>query len=116
MRIVRGDDHASDQHAQDVEDQDTVEDPSDSFGDVPPWRFGFGCGDRDEFHSLEGEGRLDEHAEETEEATGVLVRGDEVFVHGSRVLPVSESASIMIGSSAKVDDETEENETGDEDN
>ena len=62
-------DQAGDQYAEDVEDQDTVEDTPNGFGDIATGRFGLGCGDGDEFHPLEGECGLNENTEDREEST-----------------------------------------------
>lgn len=44
VRIVKGHEHAGDQDAEDVEDDDAPEHASDGPGDVPPWVFGLGRG------------------------------------------------------------------------
>ena len=65
-------------------------------------------------HTTVGESGVDESGEETQEAT--FRSSGNVSLHRTRVLPVAESQAIVGGSSAKIDDESKEQQTHDRKN
>jgi hypothetical protein len=109
-RVVRVDNHADNECAEDVEEEDVVEGLADSRRDSLAGVLGLTDGDTDELGTHvgeEGEDKGVDKAEELAEAAGLLVG-----LEGLAVLPVAESEALLAGDTSEVDDETEENQTG----
>jgi hypothetical protein len=89
--IIGGDCPANCQDRQHIQRQDLIEDSVATLCDVSSRRLGFGCGNRDEFDTLEGERGLDNNAYYGEKAPRVsfFQIGDD----SSGVAPEAEAAT-----------------------
>jgi hypothetical protein len=76
---------------------------------------GFASGDYNGFHADEGEGSVDQGAEEGEEVAGGA--GDAVVVcKGARISPVSEADAVVVRSAAESDDQGDKDEAEETEN
>ena len=109
--IVGGDHHANGERTQDIKEEDTPENTSNSLGNVPPWVGSLTSSNSDHFHTTVGESRIDKNRPQSSESSSVTVA--DVFLHGAWVFPVAESQSIALGAAAKVDDEGQNEQSND---
>ena len=72
----------------------------------------------DKLHTLEGECSIDQHGQEREEATeaNFVCRHEGGLCHYTGVLPVAEANAFVVRSSSKVDNETRDDKTGNQQN
>ena len=111
--LVVGDEDTNSKRAKDVEEQDTPEHTADSFWYVAPWVLRLSCGHRYYLHTTERIGGIDQCREKTEETTRVTVR--HIWLHSSRIFPVTKSESVTRWPSSKVNNEGKDDESNDRD-
>ncbi|GKT46287.1 uncharacterized protein ColSpa_06468 [Colletotrichum spaethianum] len=119
VRGVVGNQHADEKNTQAVEEQDTVEGQLDRTGDGLAGVLGFGDSDTDKLSAQVGEGGVDHARPETEEtariaSVDVLPEGTEGIlaeVHNS----LAEAFAVVVGTTAKGQDEREEDDANDGD-
>lgn len=97
------------QRTENVEEEDTPEDTTNGLGNVLPWVLGLTGSDSNHLDTTVGESGVDKSGEETKEATGVA--SADVLLHGARVLPVTETETVVRWSSTKVNDESADQKT-----
>jgi len=69
------------------------------------WVLSLTSGNRYHLYTTIGESSVDQSGEETQEAT--FGSSGDVLFHGTWVLPVAESETVVRGSSTEIDDERE---------
>lgn len=104
--VVRWDENTDGERTEDVEEQNSPEDTSDSLGDVPSRVLGFTGRNRDHLDTTVREGSVDERVEDTKKATSGT-RSD-VLLHRTWVLPVAEPETVVCGCTAQVNAECED--------
>lgn len=109
FRVIVRDNQTDDEDEQDVEDCDTPEQPSNSFGEGNAGVFDFCCRDDDTLNASERAGCLEKIGKEAQKLAeiGILV----IWGKRSRIFPVSESDSVLVRSTPKVDDKSKDDET-----
>lgn len=109
MRVVVRNQDTNGKRAEDVEEQDTPEDTLHGLGDVLTRILGFTGSDSNHFDTTVREGSVDKSREPTQETT--FSTACNVLVHGTRSLPVVETKSAFVRSTAQIDDESKDQET-----
>lgn len=92
-----------------VEEEDTPEDTTNGLGDVLAWVLGLTSSDGDHLDTTVREGSLDKGGEKTKESTPIT--SCNVGLHGTWVLPVTETNAITGWATTKIEDECKEDET-----
>lgn len=111
--VIRGDQDANSQGAQNIEEQNTPEDSLDGLGNVSAGIFGLTRGNSDHLHPTIRECGIDESGPETEETTSVTTCN--IRLHGARISPVVETKARLAWNTAEVDDEGEDEKADDGD-
>lgn len=113
LGVAGADADTDDKGTENVEEQDTPEDTANGLGDVLAWVGSLSGSNGDHLNTTVRESGVDEGRPETSEATGGT--STDVLLH-STLLPVSETATIVVGSATKHDDKTsdEQSEDGDD--
>ena len=106
--IVAGDSDTDHEGTEDVEEQDTPEDTTDSLGDVLARVGGFTSGDSDHLDTTVRESGVDKGGPETGEATSRS--STDVLLHRT-FLPIPEAAAVVIRGTTKHDDESNDEQT-----
>lgn len=113
-RVAGRDQEADDEGAADVEDDQAEPHALDSLGDSAPGVGGLGGGDGGDLGAYEGEGGVDQDAEEPEEAA--LRSGDiHVLDKATRLPPVFESDGLVVRTPTGGDDDARDDEANDRD-
>ena len=111
VRIVRGNDDRHYERAQDIKDYQTVNETFACSGNVTSWSLAFTGSDGDCFWGkYERKARADERSPKCEELARVPESGLWVAIECSRIFPVAEAESIMIGSTAEEEHGAEDDE------
>lgn len=112
--IIVWDKHADRKRPQDVEEEDTPEDPANCFWDVLSRVFCLAGGNGNHLDTTVRECGIDEGGEETEETSSVTCA--DIFLHRAGIFPVTESNPVMGRAAAKIKAQRHEEETNDRDN
>ena len=118
---VVGDDHADEEDAEAVEEENSVEGELDGLGDRTTRVLGLASSNTNEFGSEVSESSVDHDGPETEESLhirggrGVTLTHRRPLSKSTRVVPVPEPTGIAIGTTATGNDETEKNDAEDND-
>lgn len=107
--IVAGHGNTDSQGSKNVEEKDTPEDTADGLGDVLPWVLGLTSSNGDHLNTSVRERSVDEGGEETEESSSIS--NANVLLHGARVLPVTETKTVMARGTTKIDNESDNEKT-----
>ena len=109
-----GDEKTDDGHTADVEENDTDVDALDRTRDVATRVLGLSGGDGDDLGSEVGVGSLRHDGPPREEAT--LASANVVELReGTRVLPVTETDTVVVRASTEVEDDTKDDQSDDSD-
>lgn len=109
VRIIRGDDDRHYKRAQDIEDYQTVNETFVCPGNVTSRSLAFTGSNGDSFGGkYEGKARADKCSPECEKFARVPESGIWVAIECSRIFPVAEAESIMIGSTTEEEDGAED--------
>lgn len=111
-RVVIGHQETDEEDGQDEEDDQSVNDTLDSFGDVAARVDGFGSAVGDEVRATNGEGGSVEDTPDRKEAASCAI--EILRVKSARVPPVLEADDLSLRIASADDDETEEEEADDE--
>ena len=111
--IVR-DQNTDRQGTEHIEEEDTPENTANSLGNVFARIFSLSRSNGDHFHTTIGESSVDECGPETGETTGAA--SADVLLHRTRILPVSETKTVVGRPSAQIEDEgqKEQSHNGDD--
>ena len=118
---VVGDDHADEEDAEAVEEENSVEGELDGLGDRTTRVLGLASSHTNEFGSEVSESSVDHDGPETKESLhirggrGVTLAHRRPLSKSTRVVPVAEPTGIAIRTTAAGNDETEKNDAEDDD-
>ena len=111
--VVVWDEDTDGERAQDVKEQDAPEDTTDGLGDILPRVLGFTRSHGDHLDAAVREGGVHQSREQTQKPAGIP--GSDVRFHRPGILPVPESQAIVRRPSAKVEDQSQQEQTDDGD-
>lgn len=109
--LVVRDEDANGQRAQDVEEQNAPEHTAHSLGDVTSRVLSLTSGHGNHLYTTVREGGVDQGREQSEEPT--CVAKSNIFFHRTWMLPVSEPEPVTGWPSAKIDDESKDDQSHD---
>jgi hypothetical protein len=110
-RIVGRDEQADDGRTENVEEENTNVHSLDRFGNITPRVLRLTCSDGNNLCTDVGEGCLGQHTPLSEESTLAATNAVELN-KGSWFLPITETNTIVIRTTAKIKNNTEDDEAG----
>jgi hypothetical protein len=111
LRVIIGDQHTNGERTEDVEEQNTPEHTADGLWDVLAGVLCFTGGHSHHLHTTIRERSIDKSGEESQESSGGS--STDIGLHGTGVMPVSESQASLFWRTTEIDDEREDQETDD---
>jgi hypothetical protein len=107
--IIVWDKDTNGERTQDIEENNTPKDTSDGLGDVPAWVSGLASSYSHHLDTSVGESSVDKGVPKTSEAASIA--SPDVLLHGTGVLPVAKTATVVVRTSAEVNNEGHDQET-----
>lgn len=109
--VVGGDSDGDDERAEDVEDDEAIDESFGRFRDIPSRCLALASGNRNKFRTQhERKARSDKGCPESENFADIAEAGFRIAFESARMLPVAEAEPVVVGAAAEEEDDAEDDE------